>query len=112
MALYAFDGTGNKDNPVDGKDTNVRKLFEAYEEGYEGPGACLYIPGVGTRWGPIGKFFGGIFGAGGKKRVGEAIEVLKRNFEKGDTTASQGKRKTPFVQSDGVAACSNVVWHS
>ena len=86
MALYAFDGTGNKDNPVDGIDTNVRKFFEAYEEGYEGPGACLYIPGVGTRWGPIGKFFGGIFGAGGKKRVGEAMEVLKKNFERGDTT--------------------------
>lgn len=86
MALYAFDGTGNKDNPVDGEDTNVRKFFEAYKEGYKGPGTCLYIAGVGTKKGKVGKFFGSIFGAGGQKRVAKAMKKLGENFKKGDTT--------------------------
>ncbi|MCZ6581541.1 MAG: DUF2235 domain-containing protein [Nitrospirae bacterium] len=85
MALYAFDGTGNKDNPGDGKDTNVLKFSTAYQDGYRGSGDCFYVEGVGTRWGIVGKFLGSIFGAGGQKRVREAMKALKRNFNKGDT---------------------------
>lgn len=86
MALYAFDGTGNKDNPVDAKDTNVLKFFNAYKAGYTGPGENFYIKGVGTRWGLLGKIVGSIFGAGGRNRLGKAKNALKSNFRKGDTT--------------------------
>lgn len=85
IALYAFDGTGNKDNPGDDKDSNVLKFYAAYEAGYTGPGKCLYISGVGTRWGLIGKFVGSLFGAGGKKRIKEDMKVLEKNFKRGDT---------------------------
>ena len=86
MALYAFDGTGNKDNPVDAKDTNVLKFFNAYEDGYGGAGENFYVKGVGTRWGLLGKVVGSIFGAGGRNRLGKAKKALKRNLRKGDTT--------------------------
>ncbi len=86
MALYAFDGTGNKDNPGDGKDTNVLKFYKAYNHGYAGHGRGFYVRGVGTRWGVVGKIFGSLFGAGGHKRVREAMNALERNFKKGDTT--------------------------
>ncbi len=85
MALYAFDGTGNKDNPGDDKDSNVLKFYAAYEATYTGPGKCLYIAGVGTRWGFIGKFAGSLFGAGGKTRIKEAMKALEANFKNGDT---------------------------
>jgi uncharacterized protein (DUF2235 family) len=85
MALYAFDGTGNKDNPGDGKDTNVLKFYNAYDDGYAGAGRCFYVAGVGTRWGKIGGFFGSVFGAGGQKRIREAMKALEKNFKKGDT---------------------------
>ena len=42
MAIYAFDGTGNEDNPGDGKDTNVLKFYNAYKEGYQG-GATVFM---------------------------------------------------------------------
>lgn len=84
MALYAFDGTGNEDNISDGKDTNVRKFFEAYQGAYDKNGVCLYIEGVGTRKGFAGKIFGSIFGAGGEERIEEAIDKLEDNFDKGD----------------------------
>lgn len=44
MGLYAFDGTWQRDEIDDERDTNVRRLFEAYTE------HTLYTPGVGTRW--------------------------------------------------------------
>ncbi len=84
MAIYAFDGTGNEDNPGDGKDTNVLKFYNAYEEAYTGAGKCFYVPGVGTRKGLLGKFFGSIFGAGGEQRIEEAMDRLEENFRKGD----------------------------
>jgi uncharacterized protein (DUF2235 family) len=86
MALYAFDGTGNKDNPVDAKDTNVVKFFNAYKAGYNGPGDNFYVSGVGTRWGLLGKVVGSIFGAGGRTRLKRAKKALRRNVRKGDTT--------------------------
>ncbi len=86
MALYAFDGTGNKDNPGEGEDTNVLKFYKAYKDGYTGSGRCFYVSGVGTRWGVIGKFFGSMFGAGGKQRIKEAMKALGKNVKKGDKT--------------------------
>ncbi|OVE81509.1 hypothetical protein BVY04_03065 [bacterium M21] len=83
MALYAFDGTWNEDQIDDHKETNVRKFLSAYD------GATFednYIAGVGTRFGPLGKLLGGIFGAGGKTRVEEMYEKLIANWKKGDKT--------------------------
>ncbi len=78
MALYAFDGTWNKNQPQDDKDTNVRKFFEAYG------GKKFYRPGPGTRFGWFGKILGGVFGAGGKERVKEACDEVEKNFRGGD----------------------------
>lgn len=78
MGLYAFDGTWNKNKPRDAKDTNVVKFCGAYT------GNKWYVEGPGTRFGFIGKFFGGVFGAGGKQRVEEAYKELEKNFRKGD----------------------------
>ncbi len=86
MALYAFDGTGNEDNPVDAKDTNVLKFFNAYGDGYRGPGENIYVKGVGTRWGLLGKIVGSIFGAGGRRRLRNAKKALRKNVRRGDTT--------------------------
>ncbi|MFT5110821.1 MAG: hypothetical protein ACI8P9_000130 [Parasphingorhabdus sp.] len=87
MALYAFDGTGNKDNDDIGKDTNVVKFYETYQNNYEQtgqPGKCFYVSGVGTRWSFLGMFFGSIFGLGGRKRLKEAYKQCEENFVKGD----------------------------
>lgn len=78
MALYAFDGTWNENKPEDAEDTNVFKFKEAYQ------GGKFYLSGVGTRFGVIGKVFGGLFGAGGKERIEEAYEELQKNFREGD----------------------------
>ena len=84
MAIYAFDGTGNEDNPGSEEDSNVLKFCRAFKAGYIGKGECFYVPGVGTRKGIIGKIFGSIFGAGGQERIEEAIDCLEENFSKGD----------------------------
>jgi len=78
MALYAFDGTWNENKPDLGEDTNVFKFKEAYA------GKKFYLPGVGTRFGIIGRIFGGVFGAGGKERVEEAYQELTKNFAGND----------------------------
>lgn len=78
MALYAFDGTWNENKPDDTEDTNVFKFMEAY------PGRKFYLPGIGTRFGVIGRMLGGLFGAGGKTRVAEAYEELEKHFSLGD----------------------------
>ena len=79
MALYAFDGTWNKDKPGADQDTNVVWFYDAYT------GHKRYWTGVGTRFGFIGAIFGGIDGAGGHDRIREALEELKKNFAAGDT---------------------------
>jgi len=81
MALYAFDGTWNKNQPQDDKDTNVRKFFDAYNDQRK-----FYRAGPGTRFGWFGKIFGGLFGAGGKERVKEAYGELEKNFRAGEKT--------------------------
>jgi uncharacterized protein (DUF2235 family) len=79
MALYAFDGTWNENQPDDRLDTNVRKLFDAYE----GP-LKFYVEGPGTRRGWLGKWIGGAMGAGARERVQEGLAALARHMEQGD----------------------------
>ena len=79
MALYAFDGTGNEDKDEDGQDSNVLKFCEVY-----GSGKSVYLSGVGTRLGTIGKVIGGIFGAGGRTRIDEMMDALQANYLAGD----------------------------
>ena len=61
MALYAFDGTCNEDDANEvadiSEDTNISNFCEAYT------GTVEYLAGVGTRYGVLGRFFGGVFGA-------------------------------------------------
>ncbi len=80
MALYAFDGTWNKDKPGTDRDTNVVWFSRAYTE------TTFYQTGVGTRLGKLGKIIGGITGAGGRSRVKKARKKVKANFDRGDTT--------------------------
>ena len=78
MALYAFDGTWNENQPGDAKDTNVVRFHDAYR------GPKWYVEGPGTRAGFIGKIFGGLFGSGARPRVKEACKEAARNFAAGD----------------------------
>lgn len=84
MALYAFDGTWNDSRAPDDErdlklDTNVHRFRVLYT------GKREYVDGVGSRFGIIGKIFGGLTGAGAAQRVEENFEALKENFEAGDT---------------------------
>ena len=93
MALYAFDGTGQKDdNPEteDAKDTNVSRFFRAYR-----PADDVALPrddwhnhyqrGVGSA-GLLRKVLGGITGFGGRTFVRRALHKLEDNIERNDTT--------------------------
>jgi hypothetical protein len=79
MALYAFDGTWNVDEEKPGKDTNVVRFTELYA------GTNVdYLAGVGTRWGALGRVLGGVFGAGGRTRIDEMYDELRRHWLAGD----------------------------
>jgi uncharacterized protein (DUF2235 family) len=80
VALYAFDGTWNRDKPGSEEDTNVVWFKEAYD------GPVFYQEGVGTRAGKLGRVVGGITGAGGRTRVRDALNALRVNLRHGDTT--------------------------
>ena len=80
MALYAFDGTWNKDKPGTDRDTNIVWFCTAYGDG------AFYQKGVGSKLGKLGRIIGGITGAGGRSRVKKARNKLKANFNRGDTT--------------------------
>ena len=80
MALYAFDGTWNKDKPGTERDTNVLWFHNAYGENK------FYQAGVGTRLGKLGRIIGGITGAGGRSRGRKARRKLEASFKRGDTT--------------------------
>ena len=84
MAIYAFDGTGNKKSADDGKNTNVVKFFNAYDEGYQGNGKNVYVRGVGTSEFFVNKLFGAALGFGGHRRIRGALKKLEANFSKGD----------------------------
>ena len=88
MALYAFNGTWNAektdvlttpDNEYH-TNTNVLKFRDAYSgtNGY-------YTNGVGTRFGMIGRIFGGAFGVGGHDRINDALNHLRVRLAAGDT---------------------------
>jgi uncharacterized protein (DUF2235 family) len=81
VALYAFDGTWNKDKPGTDEDTNVLKFANAYRP----QDSVHYQSGVGTRLGLAGRIVGGITGAGALSRIKRALDRLERNFKDGDT---------------------------
>jgi uncharacterized protein (DUF2235 family) len=81
MPLYAFDGTWNLDKPGTENDTNVVWFHDAYV------GPKHYFKGIGTRFGEVGRLAGGIFGAGGRERVGDAVKAFEADSRSGgDTT--------------------------
>jgi len=90
MALYAFDGTGQKDDKPeleDATDTNVARFFFAYRP------ADTDLPiddrhnhyqrGVGSA-GLFRKALGGIAGFGGRTFVRRALNKLEENIERND----------------------------
>ena len=93
MALYAFDGTGQKDdNPDtdDAKDTNVSRFFRAYRPADDVTSPRddwrnHYQRGVGSA-GLLRKVLGGITGFGGRTFVRRALQKLEDNIERNDTT--------------------------
>src|SRR4051812_11296085 len=87
MALYAFDGTWNKqDTDSDNIDenTNVYNFLPFYAPGDPDARGKLeeYKTGVGTRFGEPGRIVGGFFGAGGRDRVHEMVASFAANWKR------------------------------
>jgi uncharacterized protein (DUF2235 family) len=80
MALYAIDGTWNKDDDKDLTDTNVVKFCQAHQDNK----GEYYTSGVGTRLGAFGRLFGGLIGVGGRDRVRDSYKEVCKNFLDGD----------------------------
>ena len=82
MALYAFDGTWNREHAETevARNTNVRRFFDLYEGTRN-----VYVAGVGTRLGIVGRFFGGFFGVGGFSRLNDMYRSLCANYASGHT---------------------------
>ncbi len=78
MALYAFDGTWNEDEPGDKTDTNVVKFRDAYAQD------TVYMDGPGTRFGWLGKVIGGLTGLGARSRIKQAKKALAEKIAAGD----------------------------
>jgi len=80
VALYAFDGTWNKERDAGeyGKNTNVVRFKDLYT------GTKFFYKGVGTKHGRLGKLFGGAFGVGGRDRVEDAAANLAGQLAAGD----------------------------
>lgn len=96
MAIYGFDGTWNRRDGADVVDhlsspgrsvnrdtieTNVRRICEFYPDG-----RAVYLEGVGTRFGGVGRVFGGAFGLGGRHRIRKMYRELCKRFADGDQT--------------------------
>ena len=79
IALYLFDVTWNEDEEVEQDDSNVVRIRDAHI------GEVFYLDGVGTRKGLLGKVAGGLFGAGGRRRIKEAEGHLTARRRAGDT---------------------------
>lgn len=89
MPLYAFNGTWNSEKTdvettPDNEylaNTNVLKFRDACtsSNGY-------YTNGVGTRFGTLGRIFGGAFGVGGHDRINDALGHLRARLAAGDST--------------------------
>src|SRR6185503_2275500 len=92
MALYAFDGTGNEDQELDERDSNVVDFFSAYMDPKKNddPDAklgSLYLKGIGRRAKTfIGRGAAEAFGLGGHHRIRQAMERLEDNTDAGDST--------------------------
>lgn len=92
MALYAFDGTGNQNEELDEKDSNVVDFFNAYIDPLKNDDpdeerGSLYLKGIGRRARTIfGRGPAEIFGLGGHKRVRQAMARLENNIDAGDDT--------------------------
>src|SRR5688572_24079286 len=97
MALYAFDGTWNRehDQAHYSENSNVVKFAKAYRDNkavFQKKGDEMlvvendrgYFTGPGTRHGVVGKMFGGMMGMGGRTRVKEALARAERKFAAGD----------------------------
>ena len=84
MALYAFDGTGNKDKKRPERDSNVRKFFEVYEKAYADK-KSKYVEGIGSGHLPVISSVKKAVGGGGKKKVKKGREALEENLANGDT---------------------------
>jgi uncharacterized protein (DUF2235 family) len=100
VALYAFDGTWNREHSQDdappppqapadlaeahranaGRNTNVKRFFDLYEGTRN-----VYLAGVGTRLGLLGRIAGGFFGAGGFSRLNQMYRSLCENYAAGHT---------------------------
>ena len=82
MALYAFDGTWNREHAEDAvaRNTNVKRFFDLYEGTRN-----VYVAGVGTRLGIVGRLIGGMFGAGGFSRLRDMHRSLGTNYLTGHT---------------------------
>lgn len=81
MALYVFDGTGQKDDDAAAagiKDTNPSRFLFAYR-GSSTKVENFYAPGVGTE-GFFRKLAGMFGGGGGRTRVNDALERLQKNI--------------------------------
>jgi len=91
MALYAFDGTGDKELDGHGGNSNVLGFFRAYDGGprNDDPSikvGSLYLKGIGARSRAfLGDNPAEAFGIGGHRRVRQAIDRLENNLEVGDT---------------------------
>ena len=84
MALYAFDGTGNRDREKPGRDSNVLKFYQTYEQAYPDRGNT-YVTGIGSGHLVGIRSFRKATGFSGKKKVKEGIEALEENLRNGDT---------------------------
>ena len=91
MALYAFDGTGQKDDHPELEnegDTNVARFFEAYRPSDTqlpiDDRRNHYQRGIGSE-GLFRKALGGITGFGGMTFVRRALQKLEENVEHKDT---------------------------
>ena len=91
MAIYAFDGTWNRNDVAEDKRTNVWRFYIAAggEARYRRLGRKKsdsewsghhYRKGVGTRYGTVGRLVGGLFGGGAKMRLRGAYRVLYDNY--------------------------------
>ena len=88
MALYAFDGTNDDNRQLDAdaeRATNVWQFYCAYDAATRREGISnVYIPGVGTRFGPIGRVVGGAFGSGWLPRIDATYKALCAAYAGGD----------------------------
>ncbi|MEI8037391.1 MAG: DUF2235 domain-containing protein [Verrucomicrobiota bacterium] len=77
LALYSFDGTWNDKNQMNNP-TNVWKLHDVYQQKHN----KFYFKGVGTN--TATKLVGGVTGAGGQNRIGDAYKALVKQVTHGD----------------------------